>query len=1004
VKRLLEPFSHPSLQHSNHDDKILSVFKQLSTLPRDLYVLLEAEPEALNQCPVDETSPDDIRISYADALTVRMDRVHSQDRESNSSPMPEIRLEPEVEETPGISLTTFDSGLPEGSMTSTTLLASRKSMFGNAHQRHCSALLRLLYLHNCLHPGNPSSYTASLLVPLYSAMIQEVEVDDLAHVEADTFWLLEAMVAEFSALEDDGGKLWMKKISERLSWADYDLFTELVLYTASSIQCHTDPLLRNLEDWILRYPITLSEFINFMENYLTNRRALNSRWLAPVLSHTLPLPSLFLVWDALFSRQPQERGSSPKLEYLVDICASMLIRSKNRLHRSVHIPLQDSMSLMDLLSRMNTSGQTNRSLWTGEPDFGPQSEHSQDTFAAALAFFQVYDLKYVGGIDRVLQTAAELNQRREQEAVVAQQPTLTLGARFNLWRSYAAPPTANNEKVDIEKPLPKEPTEVDESTISFPNSLASQITTTVWRGITNQSAMDSEPPSPAPSSTEDLPATASVHRDSVPTINSPTQATSNIWGYAEKLKGSDAVATISKVSSNWRARGILGSWSATNSPTPTNTPLPHAGDNFSTRTTSPPLVESPRLFSPPIRSPRPEEMSPELSPQASGGLVGKTKSLFAARSPPTSASTPKSAPRPLLLNSAGPVVSGSRKSSGHSSGHPRTMSTPDTDEWADVMKLKKQHFHRDSQSSISSLSPSDAFGRAPKSNKSDWESDTTSSRIVSLNRRSVSPMAPNFRVGHARPSSRASSASSDIHSPPILVKSPLAEGVSVNTPLLLPMADKDSQPQPPLLPSSMAAESEPSDDSETTSNGQGAPSGKSSWKAALESTDTSRPFPVVPTRSARVRSKRNYPRPANLQIQDSPRSRVSTEQKTPSPSNLRVEWPAEDQDNVMTPKASSFDSDEPVSMPYGMVRSPIRSRKVSSGDPDRARKASADGIHEERSRKISSSRRTRKVSTESREVSKHHRQSAADDGDDEGYDELLSAYESEDVPNSSHRK
>ena len=101
-------------------------------------------------------------------------------------------------------------------------------MFGTAHARHCSILLRVLYLHNAINPANAPSHTASLLVPLYSAMLQEVETEHLGHVEADTFWLLESIVAELSHVDEEGGQPWMTKLSQQLAWVDYDLFSELV--------------------------------------------------------------------------------------------------------------------------------------------------------------------------------------------------------------------------------------------------------------------------------------------------------------------------------------------------------------------------------------------------------------------------------------------------------------------------------------------------------------------------------------------------------------------------------------------------------------------------------------------------------------------------------------------------------------------------------------------------------------------------------------------------------
>jgi len=115
----------------------------------------------------------------------------------------------------------------------TLLLSARTYTAGNAHPKHASALLRLLYLHSSINPGNMSSHIPQLLVPLYTALYQDPSAEEVAHVEADTFWLLEALVGEVSELEDEReGVLWMKKLSERLSWADHELWENLVcIYT-----------------------------------------------------------------------------------------------------------------------------------------------------------------------------------------------------------------------------------------------------------------------------------------------------------------------------------------------------------------------------------------------------------------------------------------------------------------------------------------------------------------------------------------------------------------------------------------------------------------------------------------------------------------------------------------------------------------------------------------------------------------------------------------------------
>lgn len=176
-----------------------------------------------------------MKIVYARELETRLKLILDRANEtSTTNPTPEIRLESDINTTPGISLTNFDSSNVEDK-TSTTLLASRECLFGNAHPQHCSALLRLLYLHNAINPGSPSYHTASILVPLYSALNQEVDIEEIPHVEADTFWLLEAVLAELSGLEEDDGNLWMKVFSERLAWADFEFSADLVNKT---ICCH----------------------------------------------------------------------------------------------------------------------------------------------------------------------------------------------------------------------------------------------------------------------------------------------------------------------------------------------------------------------------------------------------------------------------------------------------------------------------------------------------------------------------------------------------------------------------------------------------------------------------------------------------------------------------------------------------------------------------------------------------------------------------------------------
>ena len=107
--------------------------------------------------------------------------------------------------------------------------------------------------------------------------------------------------------------------------------------------------------------------------------------------------------------------------------------------------------------------------------------------------------------------------------------------------------------------------------------------------------------------------------------------------------------------------------------------------------------------------------------------------------------------------------------------------------------------------------------------------------------------------------------------------------------------------------------------------------------------------------------------------------------------SLSLDVPVDEHEveNATTPRANTFD-EQMVTPPSPRAR---RTRKISGGEgeaPVRTRKVSNEG----RTRKLSSEGR-RKVSAE--RDTKQKRESAAVEGDDEGYNDLLSAYESEDA-------
>lgn len=149
---------------------------------------------------------------------------------------------------------------------------------------------------------------------------------------------------------------------------------------------------------------------------------------------------------------------------------------------------------------------------------------------------------------------------------------------------------------------------------------------------------------------------------------------------------------------------------------------------------------------------------------------------------------------------------------------------------------------------------------------------------------------------------------------------------------------------------------------------------------------------MTPARSPRLRLKRYSTRPPNLNIEDhASRPRPNVDRKVPNSNSLAVEWPAEDHEMISTPRASNFDTDEPSSSP------PVssRSRRTQRSSADTQDRKSVADVQEVRMRKLSTGQRSRKSSSDRKDVGKKARDSSAEEGDDEGYDELLSAYESE---------
>ncbi|KAG6818204.1 hypothetical protein H0H87_000109 [Tephrocybe sp. NHM501043] len=959
TRRLLDPLSTLPLSTSTTDSvdvSLLNVSEQLSAIPFVLFGELVHAPGSFDSCPLDETANDRIRLKSANILDTRLGTIRTTETANLSPASWAFGTRPDSAKiAPEISLSSPDMNGEELNGSTTTLLSSSKPWAANIiHPKHLSALRRLLYLHASINPGNISPHIASLLVPLYTACNQEVVPEDLAHAEADTFWLFEAMVGEFSELEDEeGGSIWMKRFSERLAWADSDLFNTLGRIVSVSLLAHPH---------------------------------------------------------------------ASKLNY----------------------------------DRLGKNGPKSPGLWTEEKMMLPPPSPLRawelgDAFLEGVGLLEHYPVEAAGGIDRILQDAIDLCRRREEaKSSQKEKEALSLSARikFTMWKGFtnqvSSPDTSPGDSEDDLSDDSDGRLQEDGNDTETPVSgLTSRLANTVWRGITNQTSME-PPPSPNPPlspSAPSAPLSPSQNTKEAPQFShgGGTKPASSFWSYADKLKDSDTVAVIAKASSNWRAKSILSSWSRSASASDDSEKrlpsLPQTDtmdsddstqvDKVETSRPSSLLVDRSGVYSPPprrhyFRPPRDSFIFPDnatLSPtqeqkmQGSEGLLDKTRSLqlsLAAitRTSPSSKDSTKSGPRPLLLNPSTSLTSPPSRPVSRSAG---STPAPDRSQWADIMGLKGHSPHRESMSSVSSLSPSDAL-RSSRSNRSDWDSDTgTSGRRIPLNRKSISPMAPSFRARQTKPTSAAPASSPDrgLMSPPLSDHNDLQSWSHMEKPdSPVVVASPPSPKSPKTHESRSRVELTDSGPPMVSSSPQDLTSKKPPTRKILPATspgdDTSDSSVVqAPPRSPRLRSKRYTPRPLDLNLQDVS-GKPAMERKPSHSNSLGVDWPSDDHETATTPRASSFKGDDDFDFTTPVSSKSLRrSRKASTEAQERLKKTSIDD-HDTRVRKLPSGQRSRKLSSDQKEASKR-RESSAEEGDDEGYDDLLTAYESENSQASSLR-
>ncbi|KAI6035977.1 regulator of Vps4 activity in the MVB pathway-domain-containing protein [Pisolithus microcarpus] len=961
VRRLLGPLANlppPTTPPARTDAVIVNVSESLFHLPFDLFSLLEDEPDNSTLCPLDDQADEAIKIDCARNLDARLELIRRRNAEPEVQAIPEIRLEHQCPNR-------FTRAAVREAHT--TLVQAQPYVLPPAHHKHLSALLRLLYVHACLNPANQAPHIPALLVPLYSALTREVEPADAAHAEADTFWLFEALVGELVELEDEeGGK----------ATADGELAENL---HAKSL----DPALPHY----------------------------SYRWLSTLLTQTLPLSAVFPVWDVVFacpvrtSQLQSQTGLSGGY-----MCQSFLFRA-----RTPAVP---------------QSRQT-PSLWSYEhaalpPPSPLRPWELSDAFMEGMTLLQAYPIDAAGGIDRVLQTASDISQKRlkEEAMKVQKMDGMTLGARLKatMWKGLG---TEERSEESDEETTEGESEHDDGNETETPGakSLTSTLANTVWRGITNQSSMDDEIPSPP------TPASPSLQQSSV----QPVQTA--LWSYAGKLKDSDTIAAFSKVSTNWRAKA-MNAWSSRRGSNASSSAMYVSSPRSTCSELAPPKstwpgreperltndlqkgslsgTEAAESNDPPcpafFRSPResflplprrqvltePSHSSPELSPRSDKAFIHKTKESLASLA---------SAPRPLLLNSH-TLITSKKKSppSGLSSG---STSPYHIQQWSDV---KGHAMRQESVSSASSLSLPEVFNKTHSrsaGSRSDYDSEG-SSRRVPLNRKSISPMAlasrsPRLPWGVLSPTHSSDTSISSIRG--ALTNGSIAEETTPDRgwrPADVPDSPT-TVPSPPNPPTPLNQYTTPCRISVSESGHASLElpgrSGAIVRKRTpppvragneVDNTSDSSVSHTPSSKNARLRTKRYVARPTNLRIRDTLKPTGSgcgaTERM-----QVHSRWHHRSgrRNKELTPRAGNFggssDAEEepvPATSPVSPRRSPSKKTSHDMGDM-RSRKGLTDGHV-----------RTRKVSTGSREV-RETRDSAAEEGDDEGYDGLLSAYESE---------
>lgn len=641
-------------------------------------------------------------------------------------------------------------------------------------------------------------------------------------------------------------------------------------------------------------------------------------------------------------------------------------------------------------------------------------------------FLQHYPVNIVGGMEAVLQVADDLTTKREAEGRAAQIARNGVGAKIRgaVWGFSGQPGSAVATPALNATNEPARQRDISTGIINNtagPSTFTSRLANTVWRGITNQSAME-EPTTPT---TPTTPSSASPHRSPYPLspqllaqtfspgppsplvlgsrggTPEPAVIGTHLWNYAEKLRDSDAAAKLSKASTNlrvmaldaWQKHGTLENvhdhpdQSAGKSLSDVshirNYSVESEGSYFSQRSS---FSDADPTYTPP---PRPSHFR----------LPRDSVFLDMSRVSSTPASPALSAASDLSVSSTGSgrSISGGPK--------PLLLSTSKLISPTNEGRKPWSHLTRDSVSSTSSLSPTD-YRSKRRTESLSWDSDTSKSRVVPIRRgaNDVSPIAMAARLSRPRPDTTSSERSGYLRKlseePKPIVEAraqpPIPEEGSANppSPIRSPPSDTPSNLISPASEEVRVQDVEPqrgslvlddmSEDNTPIKSFLRRRTHSRAGPPPEEGTSDSSVAGARIRHSQRVKARRQLPR-LRTGGEESERTVAA------SPSTLRPpEWPhGFGTEETPTPRASDFEvafSSSPRS-----PRSPRRPRKLSGDGETRLWKASGENRESVRPRRVSGDR-VRKASGGS---IRHSQESSSMEGDDEGYDDLLSAYESE---------